>query len=34
MTEYGEVIFLLYMALVGSWLAIWTFRTPKGDVDR
>lgn len=33
MTEYGEVLFLLYMSLVGTWLAVWMFRTPKGDAE-
>lgn len=33
MTEYGEVLFLLYMALVGAGLVVWTFRTPKGDAE-
>lgn len=33
MTEYGTVLFLLYMALVGGGLAVWTFRAPKGDAE-
>lgn len=34
MTEYGEILFLLYMALVGSGLFIWTWNTPKGDSEK
>lgn len=25
MTEYGTVVFLLYMTLIGSGLFVWTF---------
>jgi len=33
MTEYGEVLFLLYMALVGSGLFVWTIRSPKVKIE-
>ncbi|SER88706.1 hypothetical protein SAMN05518872_102503 [Psychrobacillus sp. OK032] len=34
MTEYGTVLFLLYMALIGSGLFVWTIRSPKGESEK